>query len=270
MTLGPTSTMTTQAIVFPDPREVRATVGEAEWAVREELAAAYRLAARFGWTDHIFTHFSARIPGVHDYFLINSYGLTFHEVSASNLVRIDIGGDVLYDPLGRGHNLAGYVIHGAIHSARPDLTCILHTHTTAGVAVSAQENGLLTYLSQHAARFHGHVAYHDYEGFAFNREEQARLIRDIGEHRILILRNHGLLTAGSSIGEAFHHLYFLERACGIQIAAQAGGNALRQPADAVVAEAATVYWRGVGGTYTDRAWQAFRRELERNDSTFNL
>lgn len=262
--------MTTQEIMFPNAAEVREIVGEAEWAVRVELASAYRLAARLGWTDHIFTHFSARVPGVHDHFLINSYGLTFDEVSASNLVRIDIEGKVLYDPLERGHNLAGYMIHGAIHSARSDLTCIIHTHTTAGVAVSAQEDGLLTYLSQHAARFHGQVAYHDYEGFAFNREEQSRLIRDIGEKRILILRNHGLLTAGGSIGEAFHHMYFLERACGIQIAAQAGGVALRRPPDEVVAEAATVYWRGVGGTYTDRTWQAFRRELERHDSTFHL
>lgn len=262
--------MSKDAAAVPDAREVRQTVGEAEWAVREELAAAYRLAARFGWTDHIFTHFSARIPGARDDFLINSYGLTFEEVSASNLVRIDIEGQVLYDPLGRGHNLAGYVIHGAIHSARPDLTCILHTHTTAGVAVSAQQEGLLTYLSQHAARFHGQVAYHDYEGFAFHREEQARLIRDIGDKRILVLRNHGLLTAGASIGEAFHHLYFLERACGIQIAAQAGGGALRRPPEPVVAEAAAVYWRGVGGSYTDRTWQAFRRELRRHDSNFHL
>ncbi|OZI71781.1 class II aldolase/adducin family protein [Bordetella genomosp. 12] len=262
--------MSTAIVTRADTDDVQRHVGQAEWAVRVELAAAYRLAARFGWTDHIFTHFSARVPGVHDHFLINPYGLTFDEVSASNLVRIDIEGKVLYDPLGRGHNLAGYVIHGAIHSARPDLTCILHTHTTPGVAVSAQETGLLTYLSQQAARFHGQIAYHDYEGFAFNREEQARLIRDIGDKRILILRNHGLLTAGASIGEAFHHLYFLERSCAIQIAAQAGGNPLRQPPDAIVAEAAAVYWRGVGGTYTDRTWQAFLRDLQRHDSTFQL
>lgn len=262
--------MGTQILSDVPAADVRNIVGEAEWSVRTELADAYQLAAKFGWTDHIFTHFSARIPGVHDHFLINAYGLTFNEVNASNLIRIDIDGKVLYDPTGRGHNLAGYVIHGAIHQARPDLTCILHTHTTPGVAVSAQQNGVLTYLSQHAARFHGHLAYHDYEGFAFNREEQARLVRDLGDKRLLVLRNHGLLTAGESIGEAFHHLYFLERACAIQIAAQAGGASLVQPAASVIEEAAKVYWRGVGGSYTDRTWQAFRRELRRQGHGLEL
>lgn len=257
--------MDTQTLSEISAESVRDIVGEVEWSVRSELADAYQLAAKFGWTDHIFTHFSARIPGVHDHFLINAYGLTFDEINASNLVRIDIEGKVLYDPTGRGHNLAGYVIHGAIHQARPDLTCILHTHTTPGVAVSAQQNGVLTFLSQHAARFHGHLAYHDYEGFAFNREEQARLVRDLGDKRLLVLRNHGLLTAGASIGEAFHHLYFLERACAIQIAAQAGGAALTQPASSVIEEAANVYWRAVGGTYTERTWQAFRRALRRQE-----
>ncbi len=246
---------------------VRQAVSASEWQAREQLAAAYRLAARFGWTDHIFTHFSARVPGEEEHFLINAYGLTFHEVSASNLVKIDIAGDVIHDPLGRGHNLAGYVIHGAIHHARPELTCVLHTHTTAGVAVSAQRDGLLM-LSQHAARFHGGVGYHDYEGFAFDRDEQQRLVRNLGDKRVLILRNHGLLTAGGSVAEAFHHLYFLERACASQIAAQSSGAVLTVPDDAVLTKTAAVYTQGLGGSYTQRVWDAFVRELDQADPAY--
>lgn len=252
-----------------DTETVRARVGEEEWSTRVELAAAYRLAAQFGWTDHIFTHFSARIPGQHEHFLINAFGLTFDEVSASNLVRIDLDGEVVYDPTGRGHNRAGYVIHSAIHRARPELTCVLHTHTTAGVAVSAQEQGLLM-ISQHSARFHEGVGYHNYEGFALDLDEQQRLIRSLDGKKVLILRNHGLLTAGSSIGEAFQGLYFLERACASQVAAQAGNTKLIEPDHAVLQKAAQVYNSGSGGNYTERIWQAFVRQIERTDPGYRL
>jgi len=254
---------------LPNTQAVREAVGEAEWAARVELAAAYRLAARFGWTDHIFTHFSARIPGEAPHFLINAFGLTFPEVNASNLLRIDIEGEVLYDPTGRGHNQAGYVIHGAIHQARHDLTCVLHTHTTTGAAVSAQRQGLRM-ISQHAARFHGEVGYHDYEGFALDRDEQQRLVQNLGDKRVMILRNHGLLAAGRSVGEAFQGLYFLERSCAIQIAAQAGGAELVTPSDAVLQKTAQVYASGTGGRYTERIWDAFLRELDREDPDYRL
>ncbi|PHM19645.1 MAG: class II aldolase [Curvibacter sp. PD_MW3] len=244
--------------------EVRLRVGPEQWRTRVELAAAYQLAARLGWTDHIFTHFSARVPGHEGRFLINSFGLRFDEIRPSNLVEVDVHGEVLSDPLGLGHNLAGFVIHGAIHGARPDAAAVLHTHTTSGVAVSAQQDGLLM-LSQHAARYWGRVAYHDFEGFAFDYSEQERLVAELDDKRVLILRNHGLLTIGRSIGEAFQELYFLERACAIQIAAQAGGQALIVPPESVLQKTAQVYERSTGTAYTARIWDAFLRQIHAAD-----
>ena len=201
-------------------KNVRQRVTPEEWEVRVKLAAAYRLAALFKWTDHIYTHFSARVPGPDEHFLINAFGLLFDEISASNLVKVDIDGSIVDDPTGLGINPAGYVIHSAIHAARPDLQAVLHTHTRDGIAVSAQRDGLLP-ISQHSIGFSGRVAYHGYEGVALDLDERERLVADLGNKSVLILRNHGLLTAGVSVEHAFQQLHGLERACNIQIAAQA-------------------------------------------------
>src|SRR6187397_1274475 len=181
---------------------VRDRVSAGEWETRVDLAACYRLAAHFRMTDLIYTHISARVPGPEHHFLINAFGLLWDEISASTLVKVTLEGEIVDDPTGNGINRAGYVIHSAVHRARPEIHCVMHTHTSAGIAVSAQEDGLLP-LSQHAMRFTGCIAYHDYEGLALELDEQKRLVADLGTHKALILRNHGLLTCGESIGEAF-------------------------------------------------------------------
>lgn len=198
-----------------------------EWRVRIELAAAYRLVAHFGWDDLIFTHISARVPGPEHHFLINPLGIMFHEITASNLVKIDLDGNKISNspyPV----NTAGFVIHSAVHAARPDAHCVMHLHTVAGTAVSCQENGLLP-VHQTAMLLNGQVAYHDYEGVAFNPDERPRLVNDLSTKSVLILRNHGTLTLGSTVAEAFTAMYFLERACQMQIAALAGGAKLITP-----------------------------------------
>ena len=186
---------------------------------RVELAAAYRLIAEFGLDDSIFTHISAKAPaseGEHA-FLINPYGLRFDEVTAGNLVTVDLDGNILNDPYGAGINKAGFTIHSAVHAARPDVACVLHTHTVAGVAVASMKEGLLP-LNQWSAPFFNRIAYHSYEGIALNLEERARIVADLGDKRVMILRNHGLLTCGRSVGEAFRTMVDLDRACRAQIA----------------------------------------------------
>ncbi len=216
----------------PDP-EWRARL-ETEWRIRCDLAALYRLVAHHRWTDFIYTHISARLPGPDHHFLINKYGVNFHEMRASDLVRIDLDGKVVEDSgkTARDVNAAGFTIHSAIHMARPDLMCVVHTHSTAGIAVSAMKEGLLP-LSQHAMKFHNRLAYHDYEGVALDLNERGRLVRDLGEHKAMILRNHGLLAGGTSIAEAFHQLYMLERACAAQVAALSCGRELIIPPENV-------------------------------------
>jgi ribulose-5-phosphate 4-epimerase/fuculose-1-phosphate aldolase len=251
-------------------KNVRQRVTPQEWDVRVKLAAAYRLAARFNWTDHIYTHFSARVPGPEEHFLINAYGLLFDEITASNLVKVDIDGTLIDDPTGLGINYAGYVIHSAIHGARPDLQAVLHTHTRDGIAVSAQRGGLLP-ISQHAIGFSGRVAYHGYEGVALDLDERERLVADLGDKSVLILRNHGLLTAGVSVEHAFQQLHWLERACSIQIAAQAGGNAeLIFPATEVVTkvEQQTKAFGDGNGPGVALHWDALIRQLERTDMAY--
>ncbi|MEB0041822.1 class II aldolase/adducin family protein [Pseudomonas sp. MH10] len=194
---------------------------EEEWRLRQELAACYRLIAHYRMSDLISTHISVRIPGPEHHFLINPYGLFFEEITASNLVKIDLQGAKVEDspfPV----NPAGFVIHSAIHCAREDAHCVLHTHTKAGCAVAAQECGLLP-VNQISLEFYGRVAYHEYEGIALNLSEQQRLVTDLGDNAVMILRNHGLLTVGESVSQAFLRMYYLEKACDIQIAAQAGG-----------------------------------------------
>ncbi len=203
---------------------------EDEWALRCDLAALYRLVAHHRWTDFIYTHLSARIPGPEHHFLINKYGVNFQEMRASDLVKIDLDGNVVEagDVSLRPVNAAGFTIHSAIHMARPDLMCVIHTHTSAGIAVSAMKEGLLP-LSQHALKFYGRLAYHGYEGIALDLDERDRLVRDLGQHKAMILRNHGLLVGGTSIAEAFHMIYMLERACAAQVAALSCGREVTLP-----------------------------------------
>jgi ribulose-5-phosphate 4-epimerase/fuculose-1-phosphate aldolase len=206
------------------PVPVKDRVSAAEWKVRTDLAAAYHLAVVYGWTDMILTHFSARVPGADNQFLLNAYGLMFDEVTASNLVKVDHEGKILEDITGFGINEAGFVIHGCIHAARADAHCVLHTHTRAGIAVSAMSEGLLP-ISQHSARIVGDVTYHDYEGIALDLDERERLARDLGPtSRSMILKNHGLLALGGTVREAFVLMYNLEQSCRIQVDAMAAGR----------------------------------------------
>jgi len=237
---------------------VRGRVTAEEWQARVELAALYRLVAHFRWTDTIYTHISMRVPG-EETFLINPFGYLYEEVTASSLVKIDIDGKVLDDPVGLGINKPGYVIHGAIHKARHDVHCVIHTHTRAGAGVSAQEEGLLP-ISQHAALFVGRIGYHDFEGIAVHEEEQERLVRNLGKHHVMILRNHGLLTAGRSAGEAFVLLHMLERACEIQVAALSNGARVRRITPESVATTHAVIEANSGFT---RDWEAMLRLLDR-------
>lgn len=245
---------------------LRQRVTADEWQARVDLAACYRLAAHFRMTDLIYTHISARVPGPDHHFLINGFGLTWDEITASNLVKVTLDGDVVEDPTGSGINRAGYVIHSAVHRARPDVECVMHTHTRAGIAVSAQEQGLLP-LSQHAMRFSGNLAYHDYEGLALELEEQGRLTRDLGTHKAMILRNHGLLACGASVAEAFDLMYYLERACDIQIAALSGSSTPRVVRPEVAAKVAHQF-RTLPYKAKKTEWNALLRMLDRTDPTY--
>jgi ribulose-5-phosphate 4-epimerase/fuculose-1-phosphate aldolase len=236
-------------------------VSEQEWQLRVDLAACYRLVALMGWDDLIFTHISARIPGPEHHFLINPYGMMFDEITASSLVKVDLHGNkVVANDF--EINPAGFIIHSAVHEARPDVQCVLHTHTTAGVAVSAQKDGLLP-ISQQSIFPLASIAYHDYEGVALNPEEKARLVADLGDKYHLILRNHGLLTCGPSIPDTFQFMYILQRACEVQLAAQSGGAALIRVPQAIVdgaAAQAKAVLRGAGGGL---AWPGLLRKLDR-------
>jgi ribulose-5-phosphate 4-epimerase/fuculose-1-phosphate aldolase len=201
---------------------VKERVSKEEWQYRVDLAAAYQLAGLYKWTDLIYTHFSARVPGTDD-FLINPYGMMFDEITASTLVKIDEHGKILDDPLGMGVNEAGFIIHSCMHKARPEINCVIHTHTRAGVAVSAMKCGLLA-ISQHAMMTQPEVTYHDYEGIALYEAEQERMAAHLGKKsKAMILRNHGLLALGETVREAFEVMYYLDAACQIQIDAMAGG-----------------------------------------------
>jgi ribulose-5-phosphate 4-epimerase/fuculose-1-phosphate aldolase len=245
--------------------DVRSQVGDAEWQLRVDLAACYRLVAHFGWDDLIFTHISARVPGPEHHFLINPYGQTFDEITASSLVKIDLDGKkVLESPY--EINPAGFVIHSAIHAVRDNAKCVLHTHSINGVAVSAQKDGVLP-LSQQSAIVLSSIAYHDYEGVAVNADEKPRLVRDLGDKNFLMLRNHGLLTVGSTIPEAFLMMYLFEVTCMIQVRAQAGGELIRIDPRVLSAasERARTAMRGSGGAL---AWPGLMRKLDRIDPSF--
>jgi ribulose-5-phosphate 4-epimerase/fuculose-1-phosphate aldolase len=245
-------------------------VSPEEWALRCDLAACYRLVAAYGWSDLVFTHITAKLPehitgGAHQ-FLINPYGLMFDEITASSLVKVDEACNKLHDspfPV----NPAGFVIHSAVHETRPEAGCVLHTHTRAGVAVSAQQRGILP-ISQQSTFVLASLAYHGYEGVALRPDEKPRLQADLGQANYLVLRNHGLLTVGKTIADAFLSMYTLENTCRIQIDAQAGGAALVEVDPAILAGMADVMRIATAGQGAQIAWPALLRKLERMDPTY--
>jgi ribulose-5-phosphate 4-epimerase/fuculose-1-phosphate aldolase len=251
---------------IPSLKEV---VSAEEWQLRVDLAAAYRLVALYGWSDLIFTHISARIPGPEHHFLINPYGLMFDEITASSLVKIDQSCNKLHDtpfPV----NPAGFTIHSCIHDARADVGCVLHTHSRAGVGVSAQKGGLLP-ISQQATVIIPSLGYHDYEGIALYEAEKPRLQASLGTNNYLMLRNHGLLTVGKTVADAFLAMYFLECACRIQIDAQAGGELVTAPqgaqdANRHVMQATTAT---AGMSAGQLAWPALLRKLNRENPGYD-
>ncbi|SPE34567.1 conserved hypothetical protein [Burkholderiales bacterium] len=244
---------------------LREQVGAEEWQLRCDLAAAYRLVALHGWSDLVFTHISVRLPGPDRHFLINPYGMLFEEITASSLIRVDQEGNKLQQspfPV----NPAGFTIHSAVHEAREDAHCVIHTHTRAGVAVAAQQCGVLP-ISQQSTFVLASLAYHDYEGVAFRADEKPRLQADLADKNFLCLRNHGLLTVGPTVADAFLGMYVFESACQIQIAAQAGG-ALIEVRPAIVegvAQAMKVQTGGMGGAFV---WPALIRKLDHVDPSY--
>ena len=245
---------------------IRDQVSAEEWQVRVDLAAAYRLVAHYGWDDLIFTHISARVPGGEHHFLLNPYGMMFDEVTASSLVKVDLAGKIV---MKTQHvvNPAGFTIHSAVHAAREDALCVMHLHTDYGIAVSAQKNGLLP-ISQQSLFPLASLAYHDYEGLALNEEEKPRLVTDLGASNSMILRNHGLLTVGSSVAEAFLSMYVLERACKIQILAQSGGAELLPVPDPIVDLVDKQLKVVTVGQGAQLAWPGLLRKLDRMDASY--
>jgi ribulose-5-phosphate 4-epimerase/fuculose-1-phosphate aldolase len=255
--------MNAPAIKIDKP--VRDQVSAEEWAVRVNLAACYRLMAEYGMVEMVANHISARVPGTHNEFLINPYGMLYEEVTASSLIRIDIDGSVLFNATEYGVNQAGYVIHSAIHAARHDVDCVIHTHTLAGMAVSAMTCGILP-IAQSSMRF-GDIAYHDYEGVALRLDERERLVENLGNREAMVLRNHGLLAVGPSIPECFNNIYRLERACELQVTALSCNMKLQYPPGEVVRHANDQL-----GSGTRRRglleWPALLRKLDRKDPSY--
>jgi ribulose-5-phosphate 4-epimerase/fuculose-1-phosphate aldolase len=247
---------------IPSLKEV---VSAEEWQLRVNLAACYRLVALYGWSDLVFTHISARIPGPEHHFLINPYGLMFDEITASSLVKVDQDCNKVIDspfPV----NPAGFVIHSCIHQVREDAGCVLHTHSRAGVAVSAQKCGVLP-ISQQSTFVLASLAYHDYEGVALRDDERPRLQADLGSKNFLVLRNHGLLVVGKTIADAFLNMYTFENTCRIQIDAQAGGELVQ--VDPRILEGLTQVMKNVtAGQGSNIAWPALLRKLERTDPSY--
>jgi len=245
---------------------LKSRVSAAEWDMRVNLAAAYRLVALYGWDDLIFTHISARVPEAEHQFLINPYGMLFEEITASSLVKIDLEGRKLSESPYE-INPAGFTIHGCIHAARADAVCVMHIHSPNGIAISAQKEGVLP-LSQQSLFVLSSLGYHAYEGVALNAEEQPRLVRDLGDRAYLMLQNHGLLTVGASIADAFLYMYLFESACMIQVRAQSGGKELVHvpaPILAGIRAAAREVTRGMGSAL---AWPGLLRKLDRLDPGF--
>jgi ribulose-5-phosphate 4-epimerase/fuculose-1-phosphate aldolase len=251
----------------PSPADAPVRCSPEEWAIRVDLAAAYRLVAYFRWDDLVFTHITARVPGPEHHFLINPYGMLFDEITASSLVKIDmLGNKVAQSPW--PINPAGFIIHSAIHGARDDVHCVMHTHTINGVAVSAQKNGVLP-LSQQSTFVLQDLAYHDYEGVALRDDEKPRLVADLGRKNYLMLRNHGLLTLGRTIADAFQAMYLFEATCAIQLRAQSGGGALIPVAEEIIDSAQSQARQVTNGQGPGQLiWPALLRRLDRIDQSY--
>jgi ribulose-5-phosphate 4-epimerase/fuculose-1-phosphate aldolase len=257
--------MSAPALSIPS---IRHEVSPEEWQVRVDLAAAYRLVSLFGWDDLVFTHISARVPGHHDQFLINPYGLFFDEITASSLVKVNEQGAPMMETK-FDVNPAGFVIHSAVHEGRPEVNCVLHTHTLHGTAVSAQKNGLLA-LSQTSTFPLNSLSYHDYEGVALRDDEKPRLVKNLGSNNYLILRNHGLLTCGRTVAEAFQAMYLLETSCRTQILAQSGGGELVQLPQSMIdlnREQAKAAMKGKGANLV---WPGLLRRLDRRNPGYDI
>jgi ribulose-5-phosphate 4-epimerase/fuculose-1-phosphate aldolase len=248
-------------IEFPRRNEI----DPAEQRVRIDLAACYRLVAHYGMDDVVYTHITARVPGTRDQFLINPFGTLFSEVTASSLVKIDIKGNVI-SPAGANVNPAGFVVHSAIHMHRHDAGCVLHTHTRAGMAIAAMKEGLLP-LNQKSMMFYNRVGYHDFEGLAFSTDERERLYRDLGQHKSLILRHHGLLTVGEDCAEAFSLMYSLEVACRLQVDALSLNRELALP-DPQVCEHTAKQFENYPEPPRTREWPGLLRLLDRIDPSY--
>ena len=251
-------------------RSLKGKVSAAEWEARVDCACAYRLVRHFGMDDLIYNHISARIPGTES-FLLNPMGLMYDEICASSLIKVDRAGEVLWQPefppgLGYKFNLAGFVIHGAIHEARPDLQCVIHTHSLAGMAVSSLKRGLLP-MTQTAMRF-AKVAYHDYEGVVLEMDERARLLANLGECEVMFLRNHGLLAVGKTVAEAFNNIYRIERACRSQLLAQSANDEIVLPPMPTIEKTADLYRPGTRRTMGLLEWPAMRRLADRLDPSY--
>ena len=246
------------------PQSVKDQVSPEEWQTRLDLAALYRLVAKHGFTDLTATHISARVPGTHDQFLLNPLGLLFSQVTASNLIKVDIDGNVISGeyPI----NAAGYTIHSAVHAARHDVDCVAHTHTPAGMAMSALPDGLLP-MTQQSMRFYGRTAYHDYEGIALELDERERLVRDLGDNSVMMLRNHGVLVCGNTVRHAWVLLYRLEKVCKAQLAAMATGAKIRFPSKETCEKAYRQFEDG-DRSYRQDGWESQLRLLDRADPSW--
>lgn len=241
---------------------------EEEWTIRRDLAACYRLIHRHGWCDQIYNHITARVPGDDHHFLINPFGLAYDEVCASNLVKIDLEGTVV-DGSPYGINAAGYVIHSAVHAARHDVACVLHTHSRAGVAVSCLEEGFMP-MTQGGFQFYNRMAYHDYEGIALDTDERDRLVADLGDRWAMMLYNHGLLTLGETVSHAFGRLYYLEQACQVQLDVLQSGRRIKLPSAEVCEHTARQWEEGIGGMRDKDLpeWPAYLRVLDREEPDY--
>ena len=247
-------------------KSVREQVSKEEWQLRVDLAACYRLMAEYGMVEMVANHISVRVPGTGNEFLINPYGMLYEEMTASAMIRIDLEGNVLFNATDYGVNQAGYVIHSAVHAARHDVECIIHTHTLAGMAVSAMKCGILP-IAQSSMRFTD-IAYHDYEGVALRLEERERLVKNLGNREAMVLRNHGLLTTGASIPECFNNMYRLERACELQVMALSCNTELQMPPNEVVQYTNHQMQPGVRRRFGLLEWPALLRKLDRVDTSY--
>jgi ribulose-5-phosphate 4-epimerase/fuculose-1-phosphate aldolase len=251
-------------------KSLKGKVSAAEWETRVDCACAYRLVRHYGMDDMIYNHISARIPGTEE-FLLNPMGMTYDEICASSLIKVDLKGKVLWEPefpkgLGYRFNIAGYVIHGAIHEAKPELHCVIHTHSLAGMAVASLKRGLLP-MTQTAMRF-AKVAYHDYEGVVLDIEERERLLKNLGDCEVMLLRNHGPLAVGRTVAEAFNNAYRLERACRTQLMAQNGNDEILIPEKEIVEKTARMYQPEVRRPMGVLEWPAMRRLADRIDPSY--